>query len=487
MSRSSRVESPLADQLAKNMMDLKDQVLTVANRRHLTWGDLSDSISNSFGGNADELSGVVFDGHDVFDTLTCVAFGLTHGVPIVPIDSQQPVTRLQKIIGQLGERLLFSRELQYLSHFEKRGSARVLDGAAYCLFTSGSTGIPKGVLISEENLLNTLNWSEKHLVRGGGKESLGLAAPPFFDIGLFEICSSLFFGWQLFKFSDARDPHKVLEEAQKFELTSVFSVPSFFQNLVETGLGPDSLLPETLRTFISGGDFMHVPSAKKMLSGSNISLLNVWGPSETSVVNTSHLVTAQDIEAVESGVHYSLPVGRSTKEMPVRVEGPSGGECNNGEIGEITVAGMAVGMGYLGQVPESGFSEDNGSRVYRSGDLGYFDSEGRLFISGRKFTQIKFRGFRIDPREVEAAADSMNYVSRSCLVLDETGFRPRLTLILECVANTSVTIQQVKSHLRERLPGYMVPSKVVFVHDIPLSPNGKLDRKRATELAANDV
>jgi acyl-coenzyme A synthetase/AMP-(fatty) acid ligase len=214
-----------------------------------------------------------------------------------------------------------------------------------------------------------------------------------------------------------------------------------------------------------------------------LSIYNVWGPTETSIVNTMHRITEDDITLLNQNL--SVPVGREHAMMPIRIWNSQTKELitSPNEQGEILMLGDCVSLGYLGD-PErtaEAYVEYQNQRAYRTGDIGYFDGDGNLFIVGRIGTAVKVNGYRVDLMEVDAAACSLSDVhlaSAFLLQSDESDLSSvQLCMAVEPKPDCKVDIFQLKQSLRALLPPYMVPKRVFIFESLPKNSNGKLDRR----------
>lgn len=421
------------------------------------------------------------------ETVILVISGILAGKTVVPMNPDQPIERTLKSMSQLSGSVWLDPRFS-LPDLSPRASKVEKENAEilYILFTSGSTGSPKGVMIGESNLLNTLLWSVKEFDRNESTV-VGLVAKPYFDIGFYEIVSAFYFGHRLAIISDPRDPFTSAEEIYQLDVSTIFSAPSFFSQLERAKLLPEIHAKSKLSSIISGGDFLPIEMAKSWLNQTECKLYNVWGPSETSVVNSSYLVSKNDIEFIEAGLSNVLPIGFSTDRMPVKVLNEQGSECKPLEKGELVVFGPAVGQGYLTAQPNDGFSEIYGQRAFKTGDIGYVDDKGRLNIVGRSANMIKISGFRIDPREVEFWLERICVGSNACILLQQNpGIPPYIVGVIGGGESAVLLASEIRNHLRIHIPEYMIPRKFRFFESLPLNANGKVDRESVRRLIANE-
>jgi amino acid adenylation domain-containing protein len=356
----------------------------------------------------------------------------------------------------------------------------------YLLFTSGSTGKPKGAVCSHASALNTIDWSQPH-VGWRDDDVIGVATSFHHDISLFDVLSCLLEGIGLSIFADPRDPRATLAQIRNHDVSSIFAVPAFFSAFVRAEL-LDSVDESSLRQIISGGDFFPTPHMLAWATEApSVRLVNCWGPTETSMVNTMHEIGPEDIEGLKEGRHP--PVGRAEKRQPFELVTEDGQDVAEGseKPGEIWMQGPSVGLGYY-RAPEltaEKFVERGGLRAYRTGDLGRLDAEGRLYITGRLGSTVKIAGNRVDLGEVEEAIRNLPQVHQAIAFVEN--FAPGVDEIWAAIEPGidigEFDIFTAKRALRKTMISHMVPRRLIPLASLPLNAVGKIDRGAAAELA----
>ena len=351
--------------------------------------------------------------------------------------------------------------------------------AAYVIYTSGSTGTPKGVIVEHANLANKiLTLGEKFGVGPGCR--MALLASSAFDPSIQQATLPLVHGATIVVISDEirASPLQFWEHVARQKINLLNCTPSYLDSVLRD-------VPEDpcLDHLVLGGEAFTTKFHQEILRHLNVvRITNLYGPTETTMDAVSHSVAGE-----YDGPN--IPIGRPVPNYRVYVLDGGLEPVVCGVAGELYIAGSGVARGYLGRfgLTAERFVADPhgapGSRMYRTGDLARWRSDGVLEFLGRADAQVKLRGFRIEPGEIEAALIRQAGVSAAAAVArDNGGAEARLVGYVVAASGAVVDAAGLRTALSGVLPGYMVPSAIVVLDRLPLTPNGKLDRRALLEL-----
>ena len=398
------------------------------------------------------------------DRLTFMAADAALGCLLVSDESSVPVAISE------GRMLLSVSSMIDEAHATLELPVVAADGLAYVLYTSGSTGLPKGVCISHRNLVNFLR--SMRVEPGFSHDDVICSATTLsFDIVALELYLPLLCGGRVVIADDNehRDPEALCRLIEGSGCTVLQTTPSLLALLQEVGRAH---VLKPLRLFV-GGEAMPLALARSLVAGCR-ELWNMYGPTETTVWSAISRINADD-----AVVPLGRPIANTKLYLLDNLQRPA----FPGARGEIWIGGAGVAAGYLDRIELTSerfvcdpFAND-GSRMYRTGDLGRIHA-GNLYFHGRADAQIKLRGYRIEPGEIEAAATGEPGVLECVAVAREAGSGDQL-LVLYVVADGAQDHLEarIRARLTLHLPGYMRPQHIVLLRSMPKTPNGKVDRK----------
>ena len=464
--------------------------------RTLTWAALvsqSDALALWLEAElAGRLGPVAVHGHKEPEMLVAFLAAAKCGRAYVPMDVNIPEQRIAKIVAGSGAALVLTPDrvreiLDPLSPADGRRPARRVEAADpfYILFTSGSTGEPKGVVITLQNLEAFTGWMFAEQRFEPQAEVFLNQAPFSFDLSVMDLYCSLLSGGTLVCITKEELGNLKALYARLAEsgVTSWVSTPSFAQMcLIEKGFRTE-MLPR-LRRFLFCGETLAPETASQLLERfPDAEVWNTYGPTEATVATTSVRVDRALLSK-----YSPLPVGYPMPGTRVLAVDEALAPVGEGERGEILIAGPNVSPGYL-QRPEltsKVFTSFEGLPAYRTGDWGRV-REGFVFFEGRMDGQIKLHGYRIELGDMEANLHALPEIADAVVLpVEKLGKVDSLAAFVvlagEKQGSDFEVAARLKTRLGERLPAYMIPRKFVFLEAFPMTPNGKADRRALTAL-----
>ncbi|CAO5160393.1 Carrier domain-containing protein [Frankia sp. AiPs1] len=352
---------------------------------------------------------------------------------------------------------------------------------AYIAYTSGSTGHPKGVEITHEGLRNRVLWAvEEH---GLGPQDRVLQRTTIsFDAAMWEVFAPLVAGGAVVMAPPGAqgDPAELLRTAAEHGVTVLQFVPSLLAQIVEEpGLEECS----ALRLVLAAGEPLPTAIANRLVGRTGAELYNTYGPTECSIDATAYQYTGAPVGA-------QVPIGTPLPNMKALVLTDTGRIAADGEKGELHLGGVGLARGYLGRpgltadrfVPDA-FTAEPGARLYRTGDVVRRDADGFLVYLGRRDGQLKVRGIRIEPGEIEARLRELSGVTDAAVVNRQSpAGEPILTAFLLVRGNDGPGSDKIRAYLGAHLPAAAVPARYVPLDRFPSTGNGKIDRTALTEM-----
>ena len=357
------------------------------------------------------------------------------------------------------------------------------DDLAYVLYTSGTTGSPKGVMISHRSVVNVITDCNERFGVGPGDRFIGVSAFNF-DLSVYDVFGALSAGAAIVlpDAEKAADPGHWLDLCDRFGVTIWNSVPQIAGLLAEQAAA-ESRAPRALRLVMMSGDRIppHLPGALWRMKD-DLTLMSLGGPTETTIWNISHPIDRA------RGDDDVIPYGRPNRNNRAWILEADGLDCPDWVTGEICAAGAGLARGYWADDARTAerfwFDERRGERLFRTGDLGRYLPDGSIEIAGRSDFQIKVNGYRIEAGEVETRLGAIGAVKQAAVVRQAGTRGDRLVAHLVPAGDARPTEEEIRVALREYLPDYMTPSSVIWHDSLPLTRNGKVDRGNLMTVAS---
>ncbi len=471
----------------------------------LTYRELNERANQlahhlrSLGVGTDSLVGVLMERST--EMVVALLGVLKAGAAYVPLDVNYPAPRLQYMLEQSQATVLLTQ--QGLAQHLPAHSTTVLcldaetqralltqqstqnpaltvssEQLAYVIYTSGSTGQPKGVCVPHRGVTRLV--TQTTYASFSPDEVFLQLAPVSFDAATFELWGALLNGARLVVMPPQQPSLSELAAAiQESGVTTLWLTAGLFHLMVEEQL--ESL--GSLRQLLAGGDVLSVEDAAKVVEAHpELRLINGYGPTEGTTFTCCHPIVAADVE------RGRLPIGRPIANTQVYILDERLSVVPVGVEGELYIGGDGLARGYLNQpeltaaqfIPHP-LSGTGGARLYRSGDRARWLADGSVEFLGRTDNQVKVRGFRVELGEVEAALRQQGGVSEAVVLVSGTGVDKRLVAYVSVAGNDEqIGGPELRQRIREQLPEYMAPARVVIVERLPLTANGKIDRRALT-------
>jgi amino acid adenylation domain-containing protein len=420
--------------------------------------------------------------HTIVGILSLIKAGKAY----LPLDSTYPADRLKQIIEDSGidtvvaeasEQAFFtSLGLNVLTadFVPEDASGETIDGnLAYVLYTSGSTGKPKGVCMGTAAMVNLLQWQQKHSASAPGFNTLQYA-PLTFDVSFQEIFATLTTGGTLFLIPDEirLDPSELIKFIDKQNIHRIFLPFVALQYLAEAA-DTYPLASASLQEVMTAGEQLKItPQIVKLFTAlPNCKLFNQYGPTE------SHVVTQLELTGNPQSWPALPNIGSPIDNSEILILDDSLNPVAHGETGELYISGTCLAEGYLNRpdLTAERFITINNKRVYKSGDIARVLPDDNIEYLGRTDTQVKIRGNRVEPAEIEVLLNQSPGIQQAAVVAKEYhGGNKRLIAYL--ISKDTEDTAAIKHYIAEKVPDYMVPSAFIWVKDFPKTSSGKIDR-----------
>ena len=492
----------LLSEFNKQVESKPDVPAVVFNNTTLTYKEL-DEVSNKlarclveeYGVNKGDFVGIHLDRSEM--VLVSMMGILKAGAAYVPIDPAYPEDRKEYMMSDSNISLLisstnymfdldffdgtvFSVDVEFEAETFSAESLEIdvqpTDGA-YIIYTSGSTGKPKGVLVPHKGIVNTALACINSMYYGESKKSLQFASFSF-DASAFETFNALLAGSSLY-IADERErktPEFLTAFIEENAIESATLPPSYFKFM-------DTDKLKSLKVLITAGEPPVLEQVKKFLANGGI-FFNAYGPTETSVCSSAYKMTS------ENSTDGIIPIGFPIPNAQMYVLDENDNLVAPGIVGEICIGGLGLADRYLNRsaLTAEKFIDNpfrTGEKLYKTGDLGILLPNGAIEFHGRKDDQVKIRGHRIELGEISSKLEAKEDIEEVVLLINESEDEKLLAAYI--VASKTQKISELRQYLLKSLPEYMVPNHFIQVDSIPLTVNGKVDKKTLLTLGTDKV
>lgn len=485
------------DQIKINSSNNLSSIAIETDKESLTYGELIKRV-NKLSNYFLKMKIPLYSNIGIFasrniDTIIAILAIINIDCTYVPIDPEYPIDRINYIVDNSKINCILTSNMKYvelvknnninfininykfyskLSDLFFYNTNRNKNNNLYIVFTSGSTGNPKGITLSHKNMLNLVYFEKESTNILNGNNRILQFATMSFDVSYQEIFSSLLSNSTLVLVNEniRKDINKLSDYILNKKVDTLFIPPAYLRILTE-----DSIIRNKFKTYvkniITAGEQLIITEGIDDLIKSGITINNHYGPAETHVC-TNYIINKNNIE-------NKSPIGYPISNCAVYILNSLGNLCPKNVIGEIAISGDCVGNGYFNNanLTNQKFVKDifSNKRMYLTGDLGYMDSNNCVYYIGRSDFQVKINGFRIELEEIDKILMQNKNINNCISIIKE--FNNKKYIITYFCSTSKVNTKIILSYLKNKLPIYMIPTKLINLPFMPLTANGKIDRK----------
>lgn len=474
-----------------------DKVAVVFGNQSITYNELgqkADDLAAAIIAYSPDSVNAGVSTHRAIETVISVLAILKSGKAYLPLDPEYPQDRLQQIVNDSQIDLCLSLSAQkHLfeplgikvltsdNHYET--TSKVITeskSACFVLYTSGSTGTPKGVSMGHAALANLLAWQQKNSISKPGINTLQFA-PLSFDVSFQEIFSTLTTGGTLVLVdNDLRvDPYQLLRYIEQYNINRIFLPFVVLQYLTEAA-DAEKYFPATLKEVMTAGEQLKItPQIVRFFSAlPDCVLFNQYGPTET------HVVTQLKLDGDPTLWPLLPSIGTPIDNTGIFILDEELKQVTYGESGELCVSGLALANGYLNRPDmtaekfiEWNEAPDKITRIYRTGDLARYMPDGNIDYLGRRDTQVKIRGNRVELGEIEILINQLNNIQQAIVIAREDIIGQKRLVAYMVSGTDKQDTDYIRKSIEQALPDFMHPSAYVWLSELPKTTSGKVDRK----------
>ncbi|MCL2717825.1 MAG: AMP-binding protein [Lachnospiraceae bacterium] len=356
----------------------------------------------------------------------------------------------------------------------------------HCIMTSGTTGIPKAVLLKKEAVLNQIN-EKINLLEMNSETRVCLAMNQSFVASIWQVLATIIAGGTLIVLDEniKQNPYEIFKKSEENKAAILSVTPSTLKAFLKTNKGSRKIGLDYLKTLFLTGELLHSDLIRKFRQEYNIELINAYGQTE-GTDDTFQFIIPADFDYDSNTI---IPIGYPIANIDFVIVDENNKEVGSGEVGELCISGNCLAAGYLGDSKNESTNFkalSDGKMSFFTGDLVSLNEDGSLACYGRKDNQIKLNGYRIEPEAIEIHCTSIKGISDTLISKIEAETDSFLLLQYVLDGEAEVNAKSIRDFLVKKIPSYMMPSIIEEIKSIQYSSNGKKIRKRSIGLSSND-
>ncbi|MHA7060175.1 amino acid adenylation domain-containing protein [Aquimarina sp. M1] len=484
-------DKTIIDVFTEQVKQNPDEIAIEFDNRKITYLEL-DNLSNKWSNYlvkehnlcANDLVGIKLERNDWL--LICILGVLKVGAAYVPIDPSYPKSKIDYIKEDCKcKTFIDSKELAFFKETQSSYSVDYEDqkidpkSVSYVIYTSGSTGMPKGVMIEHISMMNYLNWAQSYYLNNGLSNSdFGLFTSLSFDLTVTSLFLPILSGSRLKVFKQSLEITDLLKQYFESTISCIKLTPAHISLLENMELEANHL-----EMAIVGGDVLYqnqVGTLRKLNPA--IKIYNEYGPTEATVGCIVYEIPEKNTNVL---------IGRPIQNTQVYILDELDNLQPKGVVGEICIGGDGLARGYLNRLKlnEERFINNpfkEGEKLYKTGDLARWLPNGNIQFLGRRDNQVKIRGHRIELGEIEYHLQSKNSISEAVVVLKNEGDFD-IELLAYIVSNKKQERKKLYDYLSDKLPRYMIPDRFIQIKNMPITTNGKIDKKALSNIKGEEL
>ncbi|URZ00199.1 amino acid adenylation domain-containing protein [Clostridium felsineum] len=405
---------------------------------------------------------------------------LKAGCAYVPIDPEYPADRVEYIKNNSNCNIILKEDTYDTENLSCYDNNKIqiktdVNSLAYVIYTSGSTGVPKGVEITHKSACNTIMDINRKFKVSAEDRIIALSSMCF-DLSVYDIFGCLSVGATLVQVADQRDVKNILEVMRNNKITIWNSIPSTMTILVDNIKTEDN--SSDLRLVLLSGDWIPLNLPSKIKNHfKNSKVVSLGGATEASIWSIYYPI--EEVKDTWKSIPYGMPLANQS----IYILNYEQKLCPEGIKGEIYIGGDGIALGYMNdeeKTKKAFIKHPDLGNIYKTGDYGILNKEGYVEFIGREDNQVKVRGYRVELSEVETTMNSYDGIKSSIVTVKKDNLNNNY-LCGYYVASKNISKSEIKEHLGKMLPPYMIPTKLIEIESVPLTANGKVDRKNLPE------